>query len=479
MDPVTRRAFLGTAGVAASLGATPASDTEAALPALKGSGAMESGIGADIRRLVEQTPLVDTHEHLSEEQMRLDALAASGGGTTAPDLGILFSHYADSDLRVAGMTEADHQKLTAYGVEPREKWRVLAPYYARCRNTGYLLCVRESIRALYGEDDLTEDNCEAISQRLREQVQPGFYRRILKEVSGIEYCQVNNLESSVFMETAQPDLLAQDISTVALCCAGNPRNVLKTLNQEASTLKQWHGVIDWVFATFGPRAIATKNQFAYNRRLDYAQVSAADAAPLFKRLVKDKDSLDDEEMKALQDHLFHYCIDQAVEYDLPVKLHTGYYAGHGGMPLERVRQNAGDLCPILKAHPTAKFVLMHITYPYQDELIALAKHYPNAYADMCWAWIINPAASVRFMKECLMAAPANKLFSFGGDYRPVELVPGHARIARRGIAQAITELLQEGWITESEAPDLVNRVMCGNAHETYNYDRALKNWKAV
>ena len=63
---------------------------------------------------------------------------------------------------------------------------------------------------------------------------------------------------------------------------------------------------------------------------------------------------------------------------------------------------------------------MHIDYPYQDEAIALAKHYSNVWIDMCWAWIINPAAGVRFLKEFIMAAPASKVLTFGGDYRPVE-----------------------------------------------------------
>ena len=42
--------------------------------------------------------------------------------------------------------------------------------YARCRHTGYLLNVRESICALYGEDDIREDNCESVSLRLRRQL---------------------------------------------------------------------------------------------------------------------------------------------------------------------------------------------------------------------------------------------------------------------------------------------------------------------
>jgi predicted TIM-barrel fold metal-dependent hydrolase len=138
------------------------------------------------------------------------------------------------------------------------------------------------------------------------------------------------------------------------------------------------------------------------------------------------------------------------------------------MPLERVSQNLKDLCPILNDFPNTQFVLMHICYPYQDELIALAKHYPNVYVDLCWAWIVNPAATTRFVKEFLMAVPANKLFTFGGDYTAVENVVGHAEIARHGLSLALNGLVNEGWLTEQEALALVDPLMRGNALNTFH-----------
>ncbi|MGY4408344.1 hypothetical protein ACVWW4_000080 [Bradyrhizobium sp. LB7.1] len=81
----------------------------------------------------------------------------------------------------------------------------------------------------------------------------------------------------------------------------------------------------------------------------------------------------------------------------------------------------------------------------------------------CWAWILNPAASVRFLKEFLLAAPADKIFTFGGDYTAIEPIYGHALIARRGIAQALSELVTQGWIAREETPDLIELIMRGNA----------------
>ncbi|MCE9614392.1 MAG: amidohydrolase [Lentisphaerae bacterium] len=427
-----------------------------------------------LAELVKAAPLVDTHEHLLEERTRLSPPGPETRWEAARDFSVLFSHYAFDDLVVAGMPEDDLRALRDAAVMPRDKWTCMAPYYARARHTGYMQNVRASLRLLYGVDDLRADNVELVSERVAALIRPGYYRRVLKDVAHVHHCQVNSLEAHIFQESEYPDLLCQDISFVGLATEPRIRVVSELTGIDIGGLEDWHRAIDWCFTAYGPRAIAIKNQSAYERKLDYVDVPAAVAAPLFARLLREPAGLAPAERKAIQDHLFHYCVRRAAGYRLPVKLHTGYYVGYNRMPLHRLRENAGDLCDLLRLHPQTPFVIMHIAYPYQDEAIALAKHYANAYVDLCWAWIINPAASVRFVKEFLMAAPANKLLTFGGDYMPVELVPGHAEMARRGLAQALSELIEEGWLPESEAPALVARLTSGNALELFDYERTQR-----
>jgi hypothetical protein len=75
---------------------------------------------------------------------------------------------------------------------------------------------------------------------------------------------------------------------------------------------------------------------------------------------------------------------------------------------------------------------------------------------------------VRFLKEFLIAAPASKVFGFGGDYEAVELVYGHSEIARQGIAQALSELVAEGWIPRPEAYVVIESVMRRNANAVFS-----------
>jgi predicted TIM-barrel fold metal-dependent hydrolase len=122
---------------------------------------------------------------------------------------------------------------------------------------------------------------------------------------------------------------------------------------------------------------------------------------------------------------------------------------------------------------------MHIAYPYYEDLIAVAKHYTNAHLDMCWAWIINPVGAKDFLKKYLVTAPANKILTFGGDYIPVEPVLGHAMIARRGIALALSELVEEGWLKLSDATDLIDPIMHGNVRKIFNLAEKQKALAAL
>lgn len=417
---------------------------------------------SQIEQWVEQTPFIDTHEHFVEESQRLSGVL--DGGQSCDDWTYWVREYVARDLVVAGMPRGELHSFLGPNLSCEAKYRLVAPYWDRIRHTGYAQAVRYTLRGIYDEHDLAADTVRRIAEKYRETIRPGFYADILKRAN-IENCQVNSLQR-IFMETEQPALLAQDLSILEFCrcSAADITRVHDETGKRPKTLDDWLDIIDFYFATYGPRAVAVKCQIAYSRSLDFAPVAKAHAARLFLHHVGEmRHDLGSEDLKSTQDFLFRYCVGKATDHGLPVNLHTGIVGGHGMMQLARTRNNAADLCRLLIDFPDTRFVLMHIGYPYEQEFIALAKHYPNAWIDMCWAWILNPAASVRFLKEFLLAAPSSKIFTFGGDYVAIEPVYGHARIARRGIAQAVSELVDEGWISIEEASLLIERIMRGNA----------------
>lgn len=471
---ISRRAALcnlGTAGAAiAVLGNSTAAAAEAAPSPSRGRQAAPSG--ADVREILDErvrrAPLIDTHEHLFEEKERLDG----SGNRRIPcdDWSLLFNHYLNSDLVTCGMPKADVDRFFSPRMDPAGKWRLLAPHWPAVKNTGYAQAVRISIRELYGVDKLSEANVGKVQSGYERMRRPGFYKHILQERAGIESCQVNSLTGEPFKKSDMPTFLMQDLSIVGMFSGPQIQKYAADTGIEVKSLGDWHRVIEWWFEQYGCYAVAVKSQHAYNRDIDYARVPAEEAEPVFHKVLR-KERVSREERKLLEDHLFWRSVDQATAHGLPVKLHTGYYAGQDGMPLSRLRFNAGSAAELCRLSPDTKFVFMHICYPYYEELLAVAKHWTNAHVDMCWSWIINPVAAKDYLKKHIVTAPINKLLPFGADYMFVEPVLGHAVMARRGVAQALAELVDEKWIKLDDALDLVDMMLHGNARAIFQLDR--------
>jgi predicted TIM-barrel fold metal-dependent hydrolase len=462
---ISRRRTLqsaGLAGAAAFLG-------EVRSVPVRASNQTPDGVTTNLRanpaiaRRVFETPLIDTHEHLLEEKERL---AASHPRVQADDWSLLLNHYLNSDLLVAGMPKNAYDKFFSKDTDPVEKWRQIEPYWPAVKNTGYGQAVRITMQQLYDVQELSAATVKKVQAAYEQTRRPGFYRRILCDLGKIESCQVNYL-GRPFSESDMPTLLMQDISIVGMFAGPDFKGFGKPTGIEVRSLADWYRVIDWWFDKYGKYAVAVKSQNAYSRDIDYEQVPAEKVEATFKKRLAN-DPLLAEERKALEDHLFWYAVKKATEHKLPVKLHTGYYAGQNGMPLERLLHNPGSATDLCRKAPETRFVFMHICYPYYEELLAAAKNYTNAYVDMCWSWIINPVAAKDFLKKFLVTVPANKILTFGGDYIPVEPVLGHAVIARRGIALALSELVEEGWLSLPDAMDLIDAIMHGNARQIFS-----------
>jgi predicted TIM-barrel fold metal-dependent hydrolase len=238
-------------------------------------------------------------------------------------------------------------------------------------------------------------------------------------------------------------------------------------NTKITSLSDWHLLIDLWFTEYKQRAKGVKIGNAYFRRLDFEKVEAQEVEQLFIQKINSQ-LLEPREEKMLQDHLFWYCVDKATEYGLPVKMHTGQWAMNDVMNMQWVKDNPSDCASLCRKSPNTKFVFFHLCYPHYEEMLSLAKSYSNAYIDMCWSWSLNPLAAKDFLKKFILTVPNNKIFTFGGDDKIVENIVGHAFVARKGIAQALDELVTENWITISDALDLVEILMYKNAEKIFD-----------
>lgn len=426
---------------------------------------------SELAAAINSMPMVDTHEHLRTEQQYVEE---------GPDLlQAMFGNYLLDDLVVAGAsTEAVARLVDAGDPDIRARFQGVRDAWDVCQYTGYGEAVGLIARLVYDLDEITPDGLEKATVRHASLCQPGERLRLLREVALLDHVQIDldqeagqanrNSEWAVLPDPAGREYFLYDLSWAIFC---DGRLELERLHAESgievTTLAELREAFAALFARYGPLAIAVKSQHAYRRTLRWQERNDAEVEPVLAKMLAGRE-LSEAERLCLGDWCWARGVELAIEYNLPFKLHTGYYGGYGRMPIDRIR--AGHLCSLFARYPQARFVLMHIAYPYSDELVALAKHYPNVYVDLCWVWSIDPWTTHDFVRRMIHAVPINKLFAFGGDtYWPAASV-AYAAQARTWLTRTLQAEVDDRLLTEPQAIAIAERLMQTNQRDCFDIE---------
>ena len=408
---------------------------------------------SDLAAHIQATRLIDTHEHLSDEVSFVER---------GPDvLQDLFENYVTADLVVAGAHEdAVKRLLDASDPDLAARFAGVRDAWERCRHTGYGEAVGLIARLVYGIEEIAPESLEFARARNLQLRQPGQRLRLLRDTANLDHVQVDNFTLQCEPDPSGPDFFLYDLSWAEFCCGAiDAPGIHAEVGVAVESLAGLRQAIAALFDRYGPYAIAVKSQHAYDRSLRWTERSDADAERALLRQLDGQEPTEDE-LLCLGDWCLARGVEHAIGHELPFKLHTGYLAGYGSMPIERLR--AGHLCALLERYPAARFVLMHTAYPYSAELIALAKHYPNVYIDMCWAWSIDPYSACDALRRTIHAVPANKVFAFGGDTTWPAAAVAYSTQARAWLTRALMGEVEDGLLSEREAIALATRLMRDN-----------------
>ena len=422
-------------------------------------------MATDLAQYIQTTPLCDTHEHLYNEQEYLE---------NNPDiLQNLFGNYVSADLVVAGASQAAVDNLlNRANPDVAERFNGVRTAWEAVRHTGYGEAVRLIARELYGSEELSAVAIVAAQPQHAALVQPCQRLHLLREKANLDHVQVDNFCRPCHPDPSGLDFFLYDISWWRFCWgAPDMKIVTKETNVEVVDLATLQRSMEIIFERFAPYGIALKSQHAYQRTLEWRERTDAEAARALDAYLHENATEADQ--LCLGDWCWARGVELGIEYDLPFKLHTGYYAGHSRMPVDYIR--AGNLCSLLAKYSAARFVLMHIAYPYSDELLALAKHYPNVYVDMCWAWSIDPYHGANFVRRWIHTVAANKLFIFGGDTFWPSGAVAYAHQTRRWLTHALQAEINDGLLTEAEAIKLAGRFMRENQYACFRIEEKRKN----
>jgi uncharacterized protein len=418
----------------------------------------KAGYEQRIKESINNLTIVDTHEHLWDPKTIKNSKML--------DFVLLFHHYANDDIKSAGMSNQAFQKLLTDSLTVIQKWQSMKPFYEGSSNTAYNRVALLAADKLFGISDINESTVEELSEKIKTAYETDWFFRVLKEKCKIEYIiqdgEDRSFGNEMFRYVVHFDRYVSISSKSNISALGKSWNVnIKSVDDLVKTLETaFNSALEKGF-------VAVKSTLAYNRILYYEDVKKEKAEEVFYRIINAPNgtSLSFAEVKPLQDYMMHRILDLARANKMPVQIHTGLLAGGRGV-IENT--NPAHLNNLLLKYHDVKFILFHGGFPYGGELTALAKTFRNVYIDMCWLYIISPSYSERYLHEWLETVPANKIMAYGGDYHNVENVYGHLLFAKQTITKVLTEKVKDGYFSESEAINIARMILHDNALEILN-----------
>ncbi|CAL5334664.1 unnamed protein product [Camellia sinensis] len=173
------------------------------------------------------------------------------------------------------------------------------------------------------------------------------------------------------------------------------------------------------------------------------------------------------------DYLFVQSLEVAIQYDLPMQIHTGF----GDKELDLRLSNPLHLRTLLedKRFSKCRLVLLHASYPFSKEASYLASIYSQVYLDFGLA---VPKLSVHGMissvKELLELAPIKKvMFSTDGYAFPETFYLG-AKRAREVVFSVLCDACIDGDLSIPEAIEAAKDIFSENAKKFYKINLYLK-----
>jgi len=433
----------------------------------------------DIRVQLNNIKIFDTHEHLvSEKQRRKQKL----------DFFLFFLHYTSSDLISSGMCQEDVAFIQDPDNDIERRWSLFEPHWKNIKNTMYSNNISEMIKNLFGVGDINLISIKLISDKLEKSKDLDYYNEILAEKANIKYIindmdwitwdkkyNIDKIDYNEYKYTGKdiqflPVIRLDDVLLIS--SMEEIWDLEKKYDIKIHSFYDFLKLIDKIFTDSIDFIYGYKIGVAYYRSLLFEETSYYKAEKEFISILdlekysnaSDKDFVSKKDLVSFQNYIFRYAIEKAIEFSLPVQIHTGLLGGN--------RNKITNSDPVLLnnlflPHRNARFDIFHIGYPFTDELITMVKCHPNLYIDMCWVPVISSTLYKETLDLLIKMVPSNKIFGFGGDYVFAEGVYGAQMIARDSLIEVLYKKIQTSCFTPEEGMDFAYRILYQNPYSVY------------
>ncbi|MDQ4074686.1 MAG: amidohydrolase family protein [Chloroflexota bacterium] len=211
--------------------------------------------------------------------------------------------------------------------------------------------------------------------------------------------------------------------------------------------------------------VALKSIIAYRSGLAVAPVRRDEAAAAFDALrgLVEHEGRVRLDRKPLCDYLLLLALDQAAEQGLPVQFHTGFGDSDADLRLATPLH----LRWLIERYEHVPLILLHAGWPFYRELAHLAAIYPNVWMDLSLAIPFATVGIPAMLREVLGMAPFSKLLFATDAFTMPEIYWLAVRWGRWGLGQVLTAMVEDRFLSASEAETVATAILWENARTLY------------
>jgi glucuronate isomerase len=412
-----------------------------------------------------------------------------------PDPATLFvqpDHYVFRMLYSQGISLDELEIGHAEMKDARAVWRIFASHYYLFRGTPTRLWLDFAFQELFGlEERLSEKTSDryfdAISQKLQtpEFLPRALYDRFNLEVLATTDSALDSLEhhrairdsgwKARILPTLRPD------AVVDPDFAGFSGNLAKLGAQTGEDTATWRGYLNALRKSRARfRALGCTATDHGHPTAQTADLSAADAAELFRRVLKgDSDAQQHELFRA---QMLTEMAQMSLEDGLVMQIHPGSVRNHNRRIFERYGRDVGAdipsrtnyvdaLRPLLNRFGhESKLTIILFTLDestYSRELAPLAGFYPCLRLGPPWWFHDSPEGMSRFREQATETAGFYNTVGFNDDTRAFLSIPARHDVARRMDCAFLARLVTQHRLAEDEAFDVAHALTYGLVKKAY------------
>lgn len=424
-----------------------------------------------IERMIGQSPVIDTHAHVSSLQPQASGLAA-----------LLREPSVQTELRAVGQPAEDWES----SLPDDEQVRRSLPYLGRMRNTAVAWCLYRIFRDLYDFHDphVTDENYRDLFDKVAASGRdPNWAEAVLHDRAKLSAIITSHTEPGERpASTAIPIGFRLNLrqlfrpggsSESSSPFAGRASReeyypaLCEVLSESPATAVHLERLLfDWLSRTLTGNVRFACARFSVDRRFRRPDPSEVDS--VLARAFAGGIPLADEEVETLIAFVswtvlaWHHETARAVQLTLSVDSHR-----NGIESLLAASSGLGELTRALSQFSKATFDLLASTDLVSQEVSFLCQHYTNAYAAGCWGHTFSPAGIERTIGLRTSVVPMTKFSAFVSDATTAEWVYAKALLARKAIAAAFARLVDAGYYEEEELPPIFRQILHDTPRDLY------------